>query len=420
MAEYTPFLMALVALLAGLAVGKLWERYKRQEGRWIDRRKARESPHFILGLNFLVALQLDRAIDELGRAARLQPDATEIEMILGNLFREKGQVGRAITIHQGLLQRPRLTRLEHAYVLLCLGLDYKRGGFVDRALEAFNEVLRFDAQNLYALNNLQKLHEEQHQWAEARAVRERLIAFTDPAERPRHEQILAFLENEMGVAALKQHDDADAARRFTAAIERDPRTVPAYLNLGDVRLHQGRIPDAIAVWERVAEVSPERAYLMFQRLESALVTQGDAARFQALCRRLIAANPQEWRARTALAEHLISRGSGTEGLDLLLEALAHNPHGLTVHQAIWRTLMTTGLQPALVQRYVDMARQSVFYLDPHVCLRCHYRSTELLWQCPHCHEWDSFVEDRIAPAQEAADARGPSPVPELHLSLLAP
>jgi len=44
----------------------------------------------------------------------------------------------------------------------------------------------------------------------------------------------------------------------------------------------------------------------------------------------------------------------------------------------------------------------VFYLDPHVCQRCHYRSTELLWQCPHCHEWDTFVEDRIAPAQEAA------------------
>ena len=53
---------------------------------------------------------------------------------LGNLYREKGQVGKAITVHQGLLQRPRLTRLEHAHVLLCLGLDYKRGGFVDRGI----------------------------------------------------------------------------------------------------------------------------------------------------------------------------------------------------------------------------------------------------------------------------------------------
>jgi AcrR family transcriptional regulator len=157
MESYATFLAALVTLLVGLAAGKLWERYKLREGRWIDRRKARESPHYILGLNFLVANQIDRAIDELSRAARLQPDALEIEMILGNLYREKGQVGRAITIHQTLLQRPKLAKLEHAYILLCLGLDYKRGGFVDRALEAFNEVLRLDSQNPYAMMNLEKL-----------------------------------------------------------------------------------------------------------------------------------------------------------------------------------------------------------------------------------------------------------------------
>src|SRR5690348_8437984 len=156
------FVGVLLALLAGLAIGKAWERYKLRDGRWIDRRRARESPHYILGLNFLVANQIDLAIEELGKAAELDPDALEIHMILGNLYREKGQVGRAINVHQSLLRRPRLSRLEHAYVLLCLGLDFKRGGFVDRALEAFNEVLRLDAGNQYALVNLEKLYEEQH------------------------------------------------------------------------------------------------------------------------------------------------------------------------------------------------------------------------------------------------------------------
>lgn len=407
MENYGPFLAALVAALVGLAFGKAWERYKLQEGRWIDRRKARESPHFILGLNFLVANQLDRAIDELERAAKLQPEATEIEMILGNLYREKGQVGRAITIHQGLQQRPKLTRLEHAYVLLCLGLDYKRGGFVDRALEAFRGVLRFDETNPYALVNLQKLHEEQHQWKEAREVRERLVAVTDPAEAPRHQQILAFLENELGLQALRQLDYAGAAARFEAAIDRDARTVPAYLNLGDVRQLEGKLELAAAAWEQAIRVSPERAYLAFNRLESLRRSQQDSPRFQELCRRLIAASPQEWRARTALARHLLAQGAGAEALDLLLEALSHNPHALTVHQATWQALMAVGLDMAHVQRYVDMARQSTFYLDPHVCLRCRYRSTELLWQCPHCHEWDTFVEDRIAPAPDGAPTAGP-------------
>ena len=66
------FLAVLVALLIGLTIGKAWERYKLSEGRWIDRRKARESPHYILGLNFLVANQVDLAIEELsqGRGPR--------------------------------------------------------------------------------------------------------------------------------------------------------------------------------------------------------------------------------------------------------------------------------------------------------------------------------------------------------------
>src|ERR1700682_228418 len=127
-------------------------------------------------------------------------------MILGNLYREKGQVGKAITVHQSLLQRANLTRMEHAYVLLCLGLDYKRGGFVDRALEAFNEVLRLDSTNSYALLNLQKLHEEQHQWTEAYDTRQRLTKLAAIDSRPQNEAILAFLENEIRLEALGGQD----------------------------------------------------------------------------------------------------------------------------------------------------------------------------------------------------------------------
>ena len=127
---------------------------------------------------------------------------------------------------------------------------------------------------------------------------------------------------------------------------------------------------------------------------------GEAGRFPDLCRRLIAANPQDWRARLALGRHLSSRGSSREALELLFEALVQNPHALAVHQAIWQTLSQMQLPPALVARYVDLTRDSIFYLDPHVCVRCRYRSTELLWQCPHCHEWNTFVEERIAPAKD--------------------
>jgi lipopolysaccharide biosynthesis regulator YciM len=393
-------LIALVTLLIGIAAGKAWERYKLVEGRWTDRRRIRQSPHFILGLNYLVAGQVDLAIEELEKAARMDPGALELRLVLGNLYREKGQVGRAIQEHQSLLQRPRLNRLEHANVQLCLGLDYRRGGFVDRAVAAFTDVLKLDPDNEAALVNLEKLQEDQHQWREAYFTRQRLAQLAGPPDQPKSQAILAFLETEIGLQALKEERLDEAARRFEAAIDLDGTIVTAFLHLGDVRERQGDLPAAIATWERAVDVLPDRSYLALSRLERAYAGANQSSRFVQLCRRLIDASPREWRARAALAAYLTAQNRPAEAFDLLLEALEHNPHALAIHQAIWNVLSAMDLPKALVAQYVERTRQSVFYLDPHVCMRCRYRSTELLWQCPHCHEWNTFVEERIAPATD--------------------
>ena len=354
----------------------------------------------MLGLDFLVGRQIDRAIEELSQAGSIDPDALEIQMMLGNAYREKGQVGRAITIHQNLLQRPKLSKLEHAYVLVCLGLDFRRGGFVDRAMETFHEVLRFDPRNQEALKQVQRLHEEQHQWEDAARMRQQIAALESEDQQPRNQAILAFIENEIGMQHLRQQELAVAARRFESAIDLDPGAVPAYINLGDVRAIEGRLDLAVAQWERVVQVAPERAYLVFDRLEKASATLGTPQRVEALCRRLVEANPQDWRARLALARHLAAAGQFRPSAELLLDALPYNPHGLAIHQAIWHALERLQFDRTLVERYVVLTREAVFYLDPHLCTRCHYRSTELLWQCPQCHEWNTFVEERMAPAKE--------------------
>ena len=402
MSAYYPFLAALVALLIGLTVGKAWERYKLRAGRLIDRRRVPESLHYIVGLNFLVTNQIDLAIDELTKAAENLGDALEIHLLLGSLYREKGQVARAINIHQSLLQRPRLTRLEQAHILLCLGIDFKRGGFVDRALEAFNEVIKLDPKNQYALLNIEKLHEDQHQWQEAYEVRRSLGNQTGD-EDGRGQAILAFLENELGLQAVARGDYPGAIARFQSAIDLDPGVVPAYLNLGDIHARNDQLAQAATIWEEVIDKASERAYLTFDRLSLAYGKLGTPDRFAQLLGKLISNNPQDWRARRALARHLEARDEPSRALELLFEALVHNPHALTLHQSIWQVLARLNFESALVQRYVDLTRHAVFYMDPHVCMRCRYRSTELLWQCPHCHEWNTFVEDRIAPAKEAEE-----------------
>jgi lipopolysaccharide biosynthesis regulator YciM len=402
MSDYT-LLAVLFALLVGLVVGKAWERYKLRDGRWIDRRRLRQTPHYMLGLNYLVDNQIDQAVEELTRAAGTDSDALEIQIILGNLYRQKGQVGRAINVHQGLLQRQDLRAMEHAHILLCLGLDYRHGGFIDRAFETFQEVVRLDPQNRYAYVNLQKLYEDQRQWTDASAARER-IASIDGGRQDENRQILGFLRNEIGSTQLRDGHNQAAARTFQDAIDIDARTAPAYLNLGDARERNDQPAAAVEAWEKLVQALPDRAHLAFDRLERTYRKAGSPRRFVELCERLIEQNAQDWRTRLALSRHLTAAGQNHRALDLLLAALPHNPHGLTLHQEVWRALLALNLEPALVQRYVDLTRSAVFYLDPHVCLHCRYRSTELLWQCPQCHEWNTFVEERIAPAKDATAA----------------
>ena len=54
-------------------------------------------------------------------------------------------------------------------------------------------------------------------------------------------------------------------------------------------------------------------------------------RFEERCQRLIAANPQDWRARLAIGRHLAARDRNTESFEFLIAALEQNPHGLPDH-----------------------------------------------------------------------------------------
>ena len=162
-------------------------------------------------------------------------------------------MARAIQVHQALLQRPKLTRTEHAYILLCLGLDFKRGGFVDRALEAFNEVLRLDPEEpirpalpAEAARRAASVGRRlPHPPAAGRAERARHAPAQPGDPRVPRERARRSRRMQGGPLSTKRRGGS------TSAIDLDPTTTPAYLNLGDVRLKQGDRAAAVAAWERL-------------------------------------------------------------------------------------------------------------------------------------------------------------------------
>jgi lipopolysaccharide biosynthesis regulator YciM len=387
----TALLAVLLAGIAGLLAGRAWAAALRQGER--DRAGYRASPHYAQGLQYLAAGHTELAVSELGKVAREDPDAVEVLQVLGSLLREIGQVERAIQTHQALLARRDLSRAERAQALAALGADFRKAGFLDRAGRTFDEALSADPRNVQALIELQKLHEEQRHWTEAYRLRTRLSRLRKSDDS----LVLGHLQAEIGREALLAGDREAAQRAFTTALALDRRVFPAHLGLADLLTPRDPAKAAVRLEEAI-QVAPERAYLAFERLARAYAACGQPARFAETCERIIREDPRDWRARLALASHLRAQGKEDEAFGLLLRAVEVNPQALAAHLESWRAVERLGLHREAVERYLATAEHAVFYRDPHICTECRYRADDMLWRCPHCHEWNTFVEERVGPA----------------------
>lgn len=388
----TALLAVLLAAIAGVVAGRAWAAAHRR-GELRDRPGFRSSSHYLLGLHYLGAGQTELAISELSKVAREAPEAVEVLQVLGDLLRESGRVERALEVRQQVLGRKDLTRAERAHALAALGTDYRKSGFLDRAARTLHEVLEIDPGSVQALAEIQKLQEEQRQWPEAYETRTRLARLRKSDDS----LVLGYLQAEMGREALAAGRTDEAESAFRTALSLDRRVFPAHLGLADL-LEAVDPRRAAAVLEEAVKASPDRGYLAFDRLSRLYASAGEPSRFVELCDGLIRRDARDWRARLALARTLVAEGRHDEALGLLERAMQANPQALSVHFEAWRTLHAMGAKGPAIERHLRAAQEAVFYRDPHLCTSCRYRADAMLWRCPQCHEWSTFVEERLAPA----------------------
>jgi lipopolysaccharide assembly protein B len=381
---------ALILLGGGFAAG--W--WGQQALRWW--RRDEEDLHedfarlYTEGITHYIAGRRDEAVDHLTRAARLRTDVVGLYLILGDLYREKGQFDRAIRVHAGLLNRQELTRAERAQAHAGLGEDYRVAGLVDRSQEAFGKALELDARNLAALRAMSRFRIEERQWEKALELEEQIAAL----DRSRRSRSLAFIHNEIGREQLRQGNDRAAQRQFQKALAVDERTYPAHIFLGDLYYKEGKLRKAVEHWERVVDLEPRHLPLVFDRLENAYADPEVGRSIEELCRRIAGRDTGNWRARVLLARVERERGQDDAASKDLLDAARAFPHSLTVPHELLRMTTARGLDRRVLQGYLDLVREVNEFADPFICSTCRYRSLEYLWRCPQCFEWDTFAEER--------------------------
>ncbi len=124
-------------------------------------------PDYLTGLDYLVTEQPDRALDMFLKLMDANADTIETHFALGALYRRRGEVERAIRIHQNLLAREELASEHREQALLALAQDYLRAGVLDRAEGLFQQVSEVPRLRASALDALRGVYERQHDWQQA-------------------------------------------------------------------------------------------------------------------------------------------------------------------------------------------------------------------------------------------------------------
>ena len=372
-----PF-VEIFLFLAFLGIGVYAFRKLRKKNELINSEKV-----LFKGIKYILTNETDRAIEELVKSVKINSDTVEPYIALADLYRSKGEIDKAIRIRQNIILRPNLDKKTRIMALLDLGIDYKKGGFLDRALTIFNRVIQEDSNNIKALKEMERIYEELKEWEKAYEIRKRI----EKLEKGEHSHILAHYLVEMA-KQIENRDKKKAISLINKAISINPSCADAYLHLGDIYLSMGKEKDAIYSWKKVLYRCPEFIFLAYKRIELALPRIKDKLVEDFL---LECANRKEDTfIYLAYAKFLYSKGDIENALAQVNKAIEMDPIFWEARRFKGRIILEQGMKDEALKEFSDIIDNITTPYLKFQCEMCGFESSELSWQCPQCKNWDTI------------------------------
>ena len=358
---------------------------------WLRRRSTKSAPdrsptaQLRSALHLVLAGDLPAAEAQLAEAARLDSSSSDVYLALANLYRLRGDIGRAIQIHQNLLLRPDIAEELRREALLGLALDFRAGGFLKRSAASFQDLLQLEPENLQALRALERIRIDSGDWEGAVQIRNRIGA-RDPATR----KVLAHLWTGHGRARAARGVEAEARRAFKRAVAQDPECAEAYLALGDQRLREGSWKKASGLFRRALGMHPAIGRLLYPRLWETHSKLGDVAGLEQLLRERLDTEPADDDAALWLARAIAAQSRADEALALLRRLLDRDPGQLALHAEIGRVLLRENRDAEAKKALEELLERLPSEPRALACRGCGAQDTTLHFRCPQCGDWDSF------------------------------
>src|SRR5512136_605247 len=152
----TTFWLTLAGTLgAGWAISS-WRTEVRRK------RRVQRRSRYLEGVRFLLDDKPDRALEVFLGLAASDDETIDTHFALGSLYRRRGEVDRAIRVHQHIVSRAGLDPRHRDAALTELARDYFRAGLYDRAEKLFLQLAEDGVEPAVALAHLVRIHELQH------------------------------------------------------------------------------------------------------------------------------------------------------------------------------------------------------------------------------------------------------------------
>ena len=371
------FPLLLITLIIGFFFGRRFSPKDIQE--------AKESKiAFLTGFRYLLSKESDRAIEAFMKAVRLDTETVETYFALASLFRDKGEIERAIGIHQSIITRPRLDEAIRLQALYDLALDYKKAGLFDRAIDVFKEVIRRNPQKKEAYLELANVYQVLKDWAAAYTVIQRLDKITGED----HSIVLAHFQTEIG-KKLQMEDKRKAEDAFKKAIKINKKCIDAYLHLGDLYFEQKNIKKALSIWEEVIKISPEYSFLVYSRLEKIISEIKEERVFRKFIQNLEKKRERDIYSALFISKYYLGGKNLEKAEAFVNEVLQKAPTSVGARQLLSQIFLEKGeVQKAIT--LLTQISQNLLPQKSYQCSQCGYEATKLSWWCPQCQRWDTI------------------------------
>lgn len=380
-------MLELLFLLLPVAAAYGWYMGRRSAQQDKDQEANRLSREYVTGVNFLLSNQQDKAVELFLDMIKDESNTFEAHLTLGNLFRSRGEVDRAIRIHQALMESASLSFEQRLLAVQQLGRDYMVAGLYDRAEEIFTQLVDEEDFRRSALQQLLQIYQATSEWQKAIDIAEKLVKLGQPQLNTE----IAHFYCELALQAMSSDDLDKALMLLKKGAATDTACARASIMMGRIHIAQERYAPAADVLQQVLEQDKAFVSETLPMLETCYQHLPASEAWKDFLKRCVEENTGA-SADLMLAD-ILERKEGAEVAQVYINRqLQRYPT-----MRIFHRLMDFHLSEAedgrakeslLVLR--DMVGEQIRTKPRYNCQKCGFTSQSLYWHCPSCRSWASI------------------------------